>query len=275
MDFHCLTVSATAHSIPNSNITSWSVDVAHNGVLVHKGIELSDPFSIEQEADCRWYLERYATESPFEVEKANLIAEQLKRYGPKLFNRLCLSEIVDRWTEAEGSDSRKVPRLDIEVMENVHKPGFSQDSIHRLHWELLEAPSLWPELVEQVVVSRRAVANDNAEHGVTTLHSMPAKSGKDGQTSIFNILLVLARGTEGDAAAYQDADPSLTSSALFAIQRQLEVSGSHYRLHIEIVRPGTLDAFRNHLQSSRRKYGEGYFHLVHFDLHGRVAKRTG
>jgi hypothetical protein len=165
-----------------------------------------------------------------------------------------------------------IPRLDIEVMENVHNRNFSLDSIHRLHWELLEAPALWPELVEQVVVSRRVVTDDNAEYGLTTL---PTKSLTDKQTSVFNILLVLARGTEGDAAAYQDADPSLTSGALFAIQRQLEVSGSPYRLHVEIVRPGTLDAFRSHLQSSRRKHGEGYFHLVHFDLHGRVAKLKG
>jgi hypothetical protein len=177
--------------------------------------------------------------------------------------------------ETQGNDARKIPRLDIEVMENVNNHGLSLDSIHRLHWELLEAPALWPDLVEQVVVSRRVIAEDNAEHGMTILRSVPAKNLKDEETSTFNILLVLARGTEGNAAAYQDADPSLTSSALFEIQRQLEVSGSHHRLHVEIVRPGTLDAFRSHLQSSRRKHGEGYFHLVHFDLHGRVAKRNG
>lgn len=271
MDFHRLTVSATAHNSSEDSVASWGVDVAYNGILIHDGIELFDPFSADQEADCRWYLERYATESPFEVEKATSIAQQLKRYGSKLFNRLCLSDIADRWTETASGDARKIRRLDIEVMEN-HSRSLSSDTVHRLHWELLETPALWPELVEQVVVSHRVVADNNSEHSITTLST---KGIEHEQTSVFNILLVLARGTQNDLTAYQDADPSLTSHELFAIQRQLKVSGSRYRLHVEIVRPGTLDAFRNHLQASRRKHGEGYFHLVHFDLHGRVARRNG
>jgi hypothetical protein len=42
------------------------------------------------------------------------------------------------------------------------------------------------------------------------------------------------------------------------------------RINLEIVRPGTVDALEEHLERSRQIRGNGYFHLLHFDLHGTV-----
>ena len=46
-------------------------------------------------------------------------------------------------------------------------------------------------------------------------------------------------------------------------------------MNIEIVRPGTIKAFEDHLATSERRHGPGYFFVVHFDLRGKVGARPG
>src|SRR5947207_5228550 len=46
-----------------------------------------------------------------------------------------------------------------------------------------------------------------------------------------------------------------------------ENSGRDVRL--DIVRPGTFEALRSHLET----YGVGYYRIVHFDVHGSVDKQ--
>ena len=36
------------------------------------------------------------------------------------------------------------------------------------------------------------------------------------------------------------------------------------------MRPGTYKALENHLSNITAKYGEGYYHVIHFDVHGAV-----
>jgi hypothetical protein len=47
------------------------------------------------------------------------------------------------------------------------------------------------------------------------------------------------------------------------------------KLNIEIDRPGTLESLEKHLQDSQDLRGPGYFHVVHFDLHGGARMRKG
>ena len=42
-------------------------------------------------------------------------------------------------------------------------------------------------------------------------------------------------------------------------------------VRIELVRPGTWAALRERLRQATREHGSGYFHVVHFDVHGAVA----
>lgn len=46
-------------------------------------------------------------------------------------------------------------------------------------------------------------------------------------------------------------------------------------MNIEIVRPGTIKAFKDHFATSECRHGPGYFHVVHFDLHCKVTARPG
>src|SRR5207245_8523963 len=41
-------------------------------------------------------------------------------------------------------------------------------------------------------------------------------------------------------------------------------------VQIEILRPGTYKALENHLREVSAKQGVGYYHVIHFDVHGAV-----
>jgi CHAT domain len=82
----------------------------------------------------------------------------------------------------------------------------------------------------------------------------------------FNILLVVARDTRGDA----ELDPTFASKILSDIQQTSRIHNYSPRINLEIVRPGTVDALEEHLRRSRLIHGDAYFHLVHFDLHGTI-----
>ena len=41
-------------------------------------------------------------------------------------------------------------------------------------------------------------------------------------------------------------------------------------IQVEILRPGTYKALENHLSNVTAKHGEGYYHVIHFDVHGAV-----
>ena len=43
---------------------------------------------------------------------------------------------------------------------------------------------------------------------------------------------------------------------------------------IDMVRPGTFEALVNHLEEIRDEHGEGYYHIIHLDMHGALLTLT-
>lgn len=97
--------------------------------------------------------------------------------------------------------------------------------------------------------------------------------------SFFRILLVVARrinsekdtqppANESTNKTSPDLDPSLISEPLLEAIGQLSES---LDVRLEVCRPGSWSA----LQSLLKKKGEGYYDLVHFDLHGAVLQSKG
>jgi hypothetical protein len=74
---------------------------------------------------------------------------------------------------------------------------------------------------------------------------------------------------------YDEVDPALASEILLEIRDTLRVSRSAVQLNIEIVRPGTFEAPREHLARAKITHGRGFYHAVHFDMHGQVGLRNG
>ena len=92
------------------------------------------------------------------------------------------------------------------------------------------------------------------------------------KVSFFRILLVVARriNTENTEAheTSPDIDPSLISEPLLETISQLSET---LDVRLEVCRPGS----RSALQSLLEEKGEGYYDLVHFDLHGKAFQSKG
>lgn len=127
-------------------------------------------------------------------------------------------------------------------------------SIHNLHWEVLEDMSVWPEKTNHQIIVRRKVPDLNIVQSVQT----------KGNVSGFNILLVVARDlSRGD----DEIGHTLTTAGMVEIIGKLP---SKTPVNLEIVRPGTWDTLKRHLESRPK----GYFSIVHLDMPGRVNTGT-
>ena len=119
--------------------------------------------------------------------------------------------------------------------------------VHRLHWELLENLALWPDTHPKPdsIIVRRLIPS--------CLAASPLGRKQ-------RILIVTSRpkGT-------RDIPHRLISYPVIRILDQMR-RDEGIDIKAEIVRPGTWDAVRNHLEMR----GPGYFDLVHFDVHGCV-----
>ncbi len=73
-----------------------------------------------------------------------------------------------------------------------------------------------------------------------------------------HLLLVTARPQREQDVGYRTISRPLVEAL-----RQAEL-----RVQIDIVRPGTYEDFLHHLDVTTQQHGSGFYHLVHFDLHG-------
>lgn len=141
--------------------------------------------------------------------------------------------------------------------------GDAESIIHGLHWEALENPEIWPSHLRPCLIVRRKVqSNDLLTHGpIIAIRSQS-----------FRILLVvshsLSQAVPTRSGGGKVANPRLVARPLADIVRQLTkgMVGTTAPIQLEIVRPGTWKSLQAHL--NRR--GKGYFHLIHFDVHGKV-----
>ena len=250
---------------------SWIIDTSINGEIFEQNLKLDDPFTLDDEAETRWYLESFAPKSPFESTRAKRIAEKLEIYASQLGEGIRLLELASQFPQIDQ------PRLiELEVVEgNRDGEVDSPDaSIQRLHWELLEnclrhSRGPWPISVT------RSIRNENDICGIKKVTSRAVEKISHHPRNSFNILLVVARNLTFDESAHQDVDPGLTLRALLAIKRHLKMSNAPYELNVEVVRPGTFNALQEHLQRATEEHGPGYFNLVHFDMHGIIGTHNG
>ena len=244
-------------------VRCWEIDLILDDTPYQHNLLIIDPFNNDAAASCKWYLEKYAAESPLERRKAETIERSLQAYARQLFDQLKLHQFAESKSQSETPGT-----LIIDVVDAPRPLKLSITSIHRLHWETLESESLWPKLFEKVIVRRRTAHEWRAKTVELQLDSLDLTAKKK---STFNVLVVMARNVSGDGSKYQDVDPFLGLRTLIAVRKTLIDARANVLLEIEVVRPGTFKAFRKHLEISLLEKGPAHFDLIHFDLHGRVA----
>ena len=142
---------------------------------------------------------------------------EIEEYGQSLFLQLDVLSILLEQRKELG------PLL-VEVFD-----GHDDSTIHRLHWEGLEAISECCDDLRPLTMRRCS----RGPRGQTPpAHDVPA-----GPT--FNILMVISR-----PAGKEDIDPSLGSHSVMSIIRSLP-EDDRRNINFEIARPGTWTAFES------------------------------
>ncbi|KAF5642455.1 uncharacterized protein FTJAE_3612 [Fusarium tjaetaba] len=250
----------------------WAVDIVKNGEPIQQDIRITDPLTSDQKETCRWYLQQYVRLSPFSVNRAEEAKAILDQYPHQLLDQLPLRRALLPQLE-QGAYSLDPVTLLVDVFELPKSvESESDDSVHQLFWETLEYPELWSHPNWKVIVRRSLIYQRT--NLPPQVHKVDYWANADGSKSL-NVLLVVARDLTNDPSVYEDVSPSIATNTLLKIRHELNQHPSGNKLNVEIVRPGTFAAFKEHLRHSEKTRGPGYFHLVHFDTHGTVALKKG
>lgn len=217
-------------------------DVFHAVVSFDYGpqypITVRDPFDQKQEAEVEWYFEQHL-EFPFTQKiRARNAATSISTYGEVLFKHV-FQDNEDVYAEFKALLKVGLEQVQIEV---TGSPKF-----HALHWEALKDPKLSKPLALQAMMVRRNLKPPPFEVNV-----------QPGPT--INLLIVTAR-----PYGMKDVSYRTISRPLVEALRQTDL-----RVNIDMLRPGTYKTLENHLRETTSKHGAGYYHVIHFDLHGAL-----
>jgi hypothetical protein len=178
----------------------------------------------------RWYFEDYVEKDPFQKSKAEEAKAMIEIYGQRLAQALELYRL-----DIKGGD------IQFDIMAG---------SMDDVFWEALEQISHWPSSIAMttVLVTRRV----DCAIPITFAPREPVRQ------RCINILVVISRPQMA-----RDIPHRFVSSTIIHVAELAKG-----RAQVEIVRPGTFEAFVQHLDSRPK----GYFDIVHFDMHGNANK---
>ncbi|PDV97939.1 tetratricopeptide repeat protein [Candidatus Chloroploca asiatica] len=202
-------------------------------------VTVRDPFDPEEERLLEWYFEQWLHFPFTNSVRAATAARSIQTYGTRLFDQL----FADRSAFAHYSQVRQTNLGEIR-MEIAGSPAF-----HALHWEALYDPTLQKHLALEATMVRRTSAP-------------PALRAEARPGPTINLLLVTARPGGAHDVGYRTI-----ARPLVELLRQ-----SKLPVQVDLVRPGSYQALVNHLNDTRDRHGPGYYHIIHFDLHGGLLR---
>ena len=213
-------------------------EVGFNATLVIDGnnysITVQDPFKPKEEQKLEWYFEEWLRYPILEQVKADRAAASVKKYGEELFKQVFQADInaYSKYNQLRSN----LNQLQIEI-ESI-TPEF-----HAIHWEALQDPDLPRPLVVDSVLIRKSVKPAVIEAKVNRFPTI-------------NLLVVTARPNAESDVGYRTISRPLVRA----------IRNAKLRVNIELLRPGTYEALERHLETK----GSGYYHIVHFDVHGAL-----
>ena len=203
-------------------------------------ITITPPFSPKEEERLQWYFERHLCFPFTDQVRAAEAATSVVDYGEALFEQIFRAD-ADIYAEYQAAAQQG--------LQSIHVDIIGQPVFHQLHWEALREPGRDPLVLHGTMVRR-------------TQARMPSKIEVRPATTI-HLLIVTSR-----PHGRRDVGYRTISRPLIEGLRQVRAP-----VRIDIVRPGTYRALVAHLRASRQRHGVGYYHIIHFDLHGSVLTR--
>lgn len=199
-------------------------------------IHIRLPFSAEEESDLSWYFEESMSSAHSDPSRAASVRASVRRYGEALFQQVFADpRIYARYSRALHEGGAGALRFTI-----AGSPDF-----HRIHWETIWDPALAKPFSVETSMVRQNLSPQVLEANVLT-------------SPTINLLLVAAR-----PSGAEDVCVGSIARPLISALRQASL-----RVRIDILRPATYEALEKHLQSVRDDHGSGFYHVVHFDVHG-------
>ena len=200
---------------------------------------LTPIFTDDEKAELDWYFEEWLRFPFTDRIRAQDAALSITRYGQTLFDQL--------FADREAWAAYKALR-DREGAENLRFEIIGSPAFHGHHWEALKDP----KLPEPFVLIGTMLRKNTVQ---------PPVEARPNASTTFNLLVVTARPGEGRDVGYRTITRPLIQSL-----RQARL-----KLDVDLVRPGTWQAFVAALETQE----PGFYHAVHFDLHGALRHRPG
>ncbi len=195
-------------------------------------ITVSDPFAPRQEQELEWYFENWLRYPMLDNVMADRAKTSIREYGEDLFKQVFKSNPDAYVSYREISQDLSQVTIEIESI----SPEFQA-----IHWEALQDKESAHPLAVETIVIRKSTKSKKVKIRVK-------------ESPTINLLVVTAR-----PGADRDIPHRIISRPLVDVIRKAKL-----RVNIEILRPGTYEALAKHLETK----GNGYYHIVHFDLHG-------
>jgi tetratricopeptide (TPR) repeat protein len=200
-------------------------------------ITISNPFSEKEEQELEWYFEEHVAFPFIKKVHAQTAAASITTYGEVLFKQVFGDQ--DIYAEFRVLMKAGLNNLQLEI---AGSPKF-----HALHWEALKDPKLSQPLTLQAAMVRKNLKPQSLPVSVRP-------------SPTINLLIVTARPSGTRDIGYRTISRPLVEA----------LRNANLRVQVEILRPGTYKALENHLGEITAKHGEGYYHVIHFDVHGAV-----
>jgi tetratricopeptide (TPR) repeat protein len=198
-------------------------------------VDVTDPADEAAEQELAWYFEEHLHYPFLDKDREHDAVQRIGAYGDALFGQVF-----------GGRASHSYLKLRERSFDGCRLEISGSAALHRLHWEALRDPEHPdPPLGVRLPVIRRVEAQ-------------PSQFAIRDDLPTLNILLVTARPGGPHDVGYRTISQPLLDALRNADQP----------VTVDLVRPGTWDAFRTHLADMTRRNGSGWYQVIHFDLHG-------
>ncbi|MEL6989644.1 MAG: Tfp pilus assembly protein PilF, partial [Bacteroidota bacterium] len=214
--------------------TGFNVTLAINDMSCETTV--SDPFTFKQEQELEWYFESWLRYPTLDNVKAERVKASVREYGEDLFKQIFL---VDPYAYAKYKELLNDADTELKIEIESITPEF-QD----IHWEALKDPKLPRPFAIDAVLIRKSVNSVAIEANVK-------------RSPTINLLVVTARPNGANDVGYRTISRPLIEA----------IRNAKLRVNIDLLRPGTYEALSRHLDAK----GKGYYHVVHFDVHGALT----
>jgi tetratricopeptide (TPR) repeat protein len=200
-------------------------------------VTVADPAGQEAEARLAWYFEEHLRYPFLDKDLEQDATWRIAAYGEALFRQVFAGPASQRYRALRD---RAFDAARIEISGSA--------GLHRLHWEAMRDPELPVPLAVRLPVTRRVDAVSDT-------------SGPPRAWPTLNILVVVARPGGPEDVGYRTISRPLLDA--------LRTAG--LPVTVDLVRPGTWQALRDHLEAATERHGPGWYQVIHFDVHGAFS----